>query len=238
MVCFARHAFTFPVSAATWRFALLRKYYRGTQIKVTVLQLNKASMELASGRLDKNFLSQLPAKIEHHKLGSNAMLRVVTDTLWSELACIHCLPRRDATHCLTIPQQSKITRQVTEQINGLIARRTGNNNDIFLRCDFPKSTDWRDVLAAIRQLKSPNITREFISEQDKLCVLVLNDKHPIKVVVTGCSDASLPTLDLDDGFAQNTFGCATIPSDFPVAFAQWKQRLDITNGASWQEDIM
>ena len=249
MVGFSRHKFTLSASDADWKLKLLHKYYKSAQVQIQVTTADASVQLNLRGDLDEKFVQKVGKTIQvvvSEQLMESPQVVVITDHLWSEKACIQCLPTPPLS--LNTDTKEKFSDLVKAMTWVIQTRLHYQAKEILIQTWFNQAKpeqeqEWSHVSSAVEQVlvqedTRKHITRYFISEVSRVCLLVLQDRYTIVVNLLGCADGQLPTLDVDDGFAQNGFGSAVIPKEFQTKFATWKARLESTHGQSWDESIL
>ena len=179
------------------------------------------------GRCSLEWLSSLPPADMYH---------VTTDRFWAEQATIIALPKyfHEAKEPSTVQDIVKIANAIDCMIS---SRISSGGNEIRIQHKFDADC-FDNVLLALQNLKNiQHVTGLFASNKDERVILIINNRYPILVTTNLASDCTLPVLDLDDGFSQNVFGSAYIPTEWKEAFDLWSSKLKATNYDSWDEDL-
>jgi hypothetical protein len=216
MVCFTEHEFNFSKDNAEIWFPMLCKYYENVEMTVKIKGKNycgKASLE---------WFTSLPKAEEYH---------FKTNRFWSESAAIQTLPRFTPSN-----EAGSLSTDVSSAIDELIKKRL-SMGCLEVMLQVHHDVDWKDIVTSIGKLKeTKDITRMFITNSAQTVILVLNDRHTIFVTPRNISDGSLPIFDIDDGFAESSFG-SFIPDEFTIAFNIWKSKFLESSGKSWNDPI-
>lgn len=160
-------------------------------------------------------------------LPKSTTYQVVTDRFWSELGVIRALPkyqRRDG--------QADCDLELLNNIDDLLkSRLSRGEQEIYMQVKLNVS-DFDQIVRVIPYLKTPNITRQYISENLKCAFLVLNDRHTIQITMDSVSDGHLPVFDVDDGFGSGQFG-----QELNCYVDPWVANLKNSNADTWDNEI-
>lgn len=236
MVCFTQNRFEFHKSMAKNWFKVLVKYYQG--IECTANNVN--------GRISEKFFSELP-EVDTYT--------VTTTRYWDQHATLQCLPRFEDLKmniCIKKDNLSENASRAKSAIQDVISRRLHSGHfEIFYSAKYDdiKKEELLPVLAACDLENSNvsstedsrglrNVNRFYYSKIDDCVFLVLKDSHGIKITLNKVQDSSLGNLDLDDGFCQNSFQSAYIPSEWQTYFLDWRKKFDESEGKTWNDPII
>ncbi len=227
MVCFTQHQFKFNnLSADNW-FKLLCKYYPGVSVAVVID--GKHPIE---GKIHMDLFDSLPKGTDYE---------ITTDRFWAELASIQAMP----THMKYLKRpgfisddHEKKVKAIAGTIDSVISSRLSHGgHEIFIQNKFD-TDNFQDVILATRHLnQTAHITRIYTSLDEKHILLVLDDRHTIRIGLGYVGDGTVPVFDIDDGFSQNAFGMGSV-TEWNTLFKKWSDTFKMTNGDTWNDPIL
>ena len=214
MVCFTQSRFRFAQLEAEGWFNLLAKLYPDIPMDVNG-QTGSCSIEWFTS------LPKAPA------------YTVTTVTMWSELACIQAMPAPPTDFFVSSNESNPLSEKIDSVIEGrLSAGSLETKISSLLKVD-----NFEELVEALKASHHAKpISRLYISKMDQTILLVLHDRHALKITCDKVRDSNLPTFDPDDGFSsRHNF---YIPTEWHGQFNTWVNRQVATHFQSWNDPIL
>lgn len=214
MTIFTKHLYKFKHENFNGWSKLLSKYY--PNIKAEFYLSNQLSIE---GQINLEFFQKLPVQKDY----------MVNIQCWSELATIIALPSTGPATNIDCDDEIK---QIGSQINNVINTRIGYGPcEIYISQELTNN-NFEKNYKSLSYIDTTHITQSYISE--KWAVLILKNKYPIMITNNFVGDCILPTLDLNDGFSNDS----EMSNEFNKYFKKWVIKFNENPNENWNVPII
>jgi hypothetical protein len=252
MVAFSSHEYIFTGSRTHNSFNLLKKYYNGLKCSVEC-----DGGKPVEGHAMSSFFDQFNDPTKTY--------RVVFNRVWDSLAFINAMPefrpleKKDVT-------LSPAGIAAVDAIRSVLSDRIRHNgHELFLARQISVSPSEFHTVLSECHLEKYHVTRFYIEDsvepralqskdsvgvessggggvepralQALQALVVIDDRHCMRISLENVSDNYFGVFDLEDGFVYRAFG-GNIPQGWNEQFRAWRERFEKSDGASWDEPII
>lgn len=248
MVCFQEYSFNFSRKDSQYWLPMLMKYHPGIGFEAFI---NDDASNTMKFKFTPESIEEMKNQLMSKMTSNEDKIHMQTDRCWSEYSCIHALPPHNVCNAPVVENATpegvkRAAKVIADRINlrvGYGGCDIGLSSSKFSAEEDGDKIDWATLSAALdvvtlsdeKDGKSSKITRMWKSDEDKVAVIVVDDRHTFIASVGGVGDYMLPVFDMDDGFV-SMWGF-TIPS-WDTKFQSWHQRFVETSGASWNDSVL
>lgn len=136
-----------------------------------------------------------------------------------------------------INERKKDIISITKGIDKVISSRLKlGEKESFIRSAFDKTYTLFELLSGLQNSTyKKNMTHAFVSANDEMIIIILNNSYPIMIGSTTVSDYTLPMFDIEEGYIGDNL---YVPHEFNDQFNSWKLNLDTSRGDSWDTPIL
>lgn len=221
MVCFTQNIFKFPNANTKNYINLLCKYYSGINVEMEIDNKTKIKGTICPKFFDDNLVN----------VDSDSTFTITTERYWSEQITIQCLPKYVEMKGI---EYDKKNENIIKRINSGISSRLGHDcAEVYLSCEI-NAPSFAVLIDSFKMLNNKAITRYYISESKQFIVIVLDDRHTMKINCKQICDYSLPPFDVDDGFC----GDDIVAKDLQEHFKLWLNNYNDSKGDTWSNNVI